>query len=645
VLWQRNEKNHYRALFEAETTKRRYEERYRSTLDGIREGCHIIDFKWRIIYLNATALKYFHRTKEEIINRTVMEIHPEIESIPLFAALKRCMNERASQVVEMQVEVAGGLKEWHRFSIQPDTEGIFILTTDITEQKTAQEEKERLAAAIEQSSDAIVMLDTNRLIQYVNPYFTAISGNIPEEVIGKPLPRSENQNEAFYRIFWDTLESGRIWKGRLINRKKDGTLYTEEATVTPVFNSEGKIINYVSIARDISDRLRLENEKDRLQEQFLQAQKMESVGRLAGGVAHDFNNMLSVISGHAQLALDRIDSANPLYSSIQEIYSASLRSAELTRQLLAFARKQTIDPKVLNLNSTVAGLLSMLQRIIGEDIDLAWVPGHNLWHVKVDPAQIDQILANLAVNARDAIDQHGRITIETENVTIEESYCNAHLECVAGDYVRIALSDSGCGMDKDVLSHIFEPFFTTKEVGKGTGLGLATVYGIVKQNRGFINIYSEPGKGSTFKIYIPRYSGSETMEKPESLTEPIKGGAETILLVEDEVAVLKLAKIMLERQGYTVITATTPKEAIRLAKDHEGEIQLLLVDVVMPEMTGRALSEQLMSLRPGLKRLFMSGYTANVIAHQGVLEEGMFFLQKPFSVRALASKVREALDS
>jgi PAS domain S-box-containing protein len=643
IIWQRREKAHYQAMFEAEAAQRKSEERYRSTLDKIMEGCMIIDFRWRFIFLNATAIKYSQRTKEELLSHTVMELYPGIESTNTGAAYQRCMNERTPELVEADLDFPDGTRRWHEFSIQPIPEGIFVLSTDITDRKLTEEENARLASAIAQSGEAVVIIDNKRIVKWVNPVFEVATGKKREEAIGRPLPITEAQDEVFYRELWNTLESGKTWRGHLLNYKKDGTPYTEEATVSPVFDSANSIVSYVSVARDITGVLKLQQEKEKLQEQFLQAQKMESVGRLAGGVAHDFNNMLSVILGHAQLSLDMLDSRHPLYASLQEINKAALRSAELTRQLLAFARKQTISPKVLSLNNTIGGLLSMLQRIIGEDIDLAWMPGRNLWTVSIDPAQVDQILANLTVNARDAISQQGRITIETNNTVIDESYCATHLESTAGEYVMLAISDNGCGMSKEILDHIFEPFFTTKEVGKGTGLGLATVYGIVRQNGGFINIYSEPGKGSTFKIYFPRYAGPEVAEKVDAKADSPASGNETILLVEDEAAVLRLAKIMLERQGYSVIAATTPGEAIHLAESHSGDIHLLLVDVVMPEMTGRELSELLKASRPALKRLFMSGYTANVIAHQGVLDPGMLFLQKPFSARALAEKVREAL--
>ncbi len=371
---------------------------------------------------------------------------------------------------------------------------------------------------------------------------------------------------------------------------------------------------------------------------------MESVGRLAGGVAHDFNNMLGVILGHADLAMDQIDPAQPLYDDLLEIQKAAQRSADLTRQLLAFARRQTVAPRVLNLNDTVGGMLKMLKRLIGEDIDLAWEPDLRLGLVRIDPSQIDQILANLCVNARDAIVGVGKVTIETKNAVFDDSYCAEHGDFIPGEYVMLAVSDDGCGMDQETLAHIFEPFYTGKEVGQGTGLGLATVYGIVKQNEGFINVYSEPGQGSSFKIYFPRFTGDEEERKPESKKEAPRSLGETLLLVEDEAGILNLGKTMLERLGYTVLTAATPAEAIRQAERHEGEIQLLITDVVMPMMNGRELEQRIRAIQPGIKSLFMSGYTANVIAHQGVLDEGVFFLQKPFSIHDLAAKVREALE-
>ena len=406
--------------------------------------------------------------------------------------------------------------------------------------------------------------------------------------------------------------------------------------------SELQVIN-TQLADEIAEHKQTDEEKGKLQDQLLQSQKMDSVGRLAGGVAHDFNNMLGVIIGHVDLAIDKIDTGQPLLADLTEIRKAAARSADLTRQLLAFTRKQTVVPKVLDLNEAVTNMLKMLQRMIGEDIHLNWLPGLDLWPIKMDPSQIDQILANLCVNARDAIAGVGKVTIETENISFDEDYCADHAGFVPGAYVLLTVSDDGCGMDKETLDKIFEPFFTTKRVGKGTGLGLPTVYGIVKQNDGFIHVYSEPDKGTTFRIYLLRHMGKAEQVRREGPQEPAMRGQETVLVVEDEPALLKLSKLMLENQGYRVLAASTPGEAIRLAGEYTGEIHLLMTDVVMPEMNGRDLAKTLLSLNPYLKCLFASGYTANVIAHHGVLDEVCHFIQKPFSRKDLAAKVREAL--
>jgi CheY-like chemotaxis protein len=339
-----------------------------------------------------------------------------------------------------------------------------------------------------------------------------------------------------------------------------------------------------------------------------------------------------------------VDTTLPLHADLEQIRTAANHAADLTRQLLAFARKQTVAPKVLDLNKTVTSMLKMLQRLIGENIHINWQPDANLWPIKVDPSQIDQILTNLCINARDAISDVGKMTIETGKCSFDEDYCAAYTGFLPGEYVLLAVSDNGCGMDKETLSHLFEPFYTTKDVGKGTGLGLATVYGIVRQNNGIINVYSEPDKGTTFRIYLPRHVGKTGQVQTRGPVEADSRGHETILLVEDDSSILEMTKRMLEKQGYTVLSASTPGAAIRLALERSGEIHLLMTDVVMPEMNGRDLAKNLLSLYPHLKRLFMSGYTADVIAHRGVLDEGVYFIQKPFSIKKLASKVREVLD-
>ncbi len=396
---------------------------------------------------------------------------------------------------------------------------------------------------------------------------------------------------------------------------------------------------------DISDRKRTEREKEKLQAELLQAQKMESVGRLAGGVAHNYNNMLNVITGFTELALERTPPEDPRRGDLEEVLHAARRSADITRQLLAFARRQTIQPVVLDLNAAVESMLKMLRRLIGESIDLTWHPGSALWPVFMDPSQVSQILANLCVNARDAIIDVGKITLETGNVVLDEAYCADHLGFVPGDFVLLAVSDNGRGMDRETLKNAFEPFFTTKKTGEGTGLGLATIYGIVKQNRGFINAYSELGRGSTFKIYLPRHGEAGVHAPPSEDSLVPAGRGETILVVEDEAAIGNLVRTLLEKIGYGVLCANTPHVALDIAANHEGGIDLLITDVVMPEMNGRDLADRVRKLYPDIRVLYMSGYTANVIAHHGILERGVLFMQKPFTNRDLADRVREALSN
>jgi PAS domain S-box-containing protein len=541
--------------------------------------------------------------------------------------------------------VIGGETRWAHFESHPRAleDGDVLWTGilyDITERKRAEEERDRLMTAIEQTGEVIVITDPAGVIEYVNPAFERATGYDRDEAIGRNprILKSGKQGEAFYRELWETITSGRTWQGRTVNKRKDGKLYTEEATISPVFDAAGRIVNYVAVKHDITESLRLA-------EQLQQAQRMESVGRLAGGVAHDFNNMLGVILGYAELAVERVDPSLPLHGDLLEIRKAANRSADLTRQLLAFARQQTVAPRVLDLNETVSGMVKMLKRLIGEDIALVWRPGTDLWPVKVDPSQIDQIMANMCINARDAVADIGTLTIETANVVFDDAYCADHSGFSPGEFALLAVSDTGSGMDEESLAHVFEPFYTTKGVGEGTGLGLSTVYGIVTQNGGFINVYSEPGHGTTFKIYLPRHSGEAEPLPTRGPSRPLARGRETILITEDEPAILAVTTRLLERLGYTVLAAGTPSEAIRLATENPDGTHLLMTDVVMPEMNGRDLAGKLLSLQPDLKRLFMSGYTADIIAHHGVLDEGVHFIQKPFSIEDLAAKVREVLDS
>jgi len=406
---------------------------------------------------------------------------------------------------------------------------------------------------------------------------------------------------------------------------------------SPVFNASGEVTAAVEMVEDITEKLSLES-------QLIQAQKMESIGRLAGGIAHDFNNMLSVILGYGQMILEITQPNSPVHEYAQEIVAAGVRSTNITRQLLAFARKQIISPEVLDLNTIIEDTLKMLRRLIGEDINLVWLPA-SAWPVKIDPSQLEQILANLCVNARDAIDGVGEITIETATKTFDEAYCSEHPGFIPGDFTLLSISDDGCGMDKDVQSKLFEPFFTTKELGQGTGLGLATVYGIVKQSNGFINVYSELGKGTTFKIYLPRHGEQGDKSEEHKVATIPRGQGEIVLVVEDEKSILKLTSKILHNYGYVVVTANSPKEAVNFVKGYRETIDLLITDVIMPEMNGRDLANVLLTIQPNMKCLFMSGYTSTVITNQGVMAEGMHFIQKPFSANDLGIKVHELLKS
>jgi len=471
----------------------------------------------------------------------------------------------------------------------------------------------------------------------------------PEDIVGKTdfdLPWKD-QAPAYQKIDLEVIRSGVPQLDlETTQTALGGKSILIRGSKAPLRTADGKIIGVLGTFEDITEQKRMEQEHEKLQGQLAQAQRIESVGRLAGGVAHDFNNMLQAILGNVYLAITGLPPDSPEHDNLAEIQKAAERSAALTRQLLAFARKQTIEPKVLDLNDMVNGMLKMLGRLIGEHIDLAWRPGVDLWPVRVDPSQIDQILANLCVNARDAIRGSGQVTLETRNVSLDPPAAASLPELAPGDYVLLSVTDNGCGMDAETQAQIFEPFFTTKSDGHGTGLGLATVYGIVKQNGGGIFVESRVGQGTVFRIYLPRH-----LERPEASAEPgaappTQGGTETVLIAEDEPTVLRLCEQSLTRLGYSVLAADTPSRAIQLAQLLTGTpIHLLVTDVIMPGMNGRELAQQLSAMHPKLKVLFMSGYTADVIAHHGALDEGIHFIQKPFTVHNFATKVRAVLDA
>lgn len=529
---------------------------------------------------------------------------------------------------------------WLRYNDQGEITHYQGIMIDVTERKEAEASlcasEEKFRKLFENSPDAIAILSADGLVMDTNRACLEMLGYRKDEIIGTEVVALFADPSD-----WDGLvkeiEEKSVTKNRVSTcRKKDGTLITCLASALALRDETGRIIEIQCITRDIT-------EQQNLEQQFLQAQKMESVGRLAGGVAHDFNNMLSVIMGRAELLLMGLDQVSPIAKGLTEIQETAQRSVDLTRQLLTFARKQAVLPVVLNMNEKVAGVMNMLRRLIGEDIELVWNPGNNLFQIRMDVSQVDQILANLCVNARDAIDGVGKVTIETRNVSIDQAYSSAHIGSTPGEYLLLTVSDNGCGMDKETMSRIFEPFFTTKESGRGTGLGLATVYGIVRQNGGFIHVYSEPGLGTTFRIYLPRHIDTEALDQTEMSAPALLRGDETILIAEDEQGILDITKALLEDLGYTVHTAASAGEAVFLAKTLQEDIHLLITDVIMPEMNGKELSQIIREMKPRIKVLFMSGYTADVIARHGVLDEGVSFLQKPFTVKDLSTKIRAVL--
>jgi PAS domain S-box-containing protein len=623
-----------------------------------------IDLEGRVLTWNISAERIFGWTAAEIIGMP-LPIVPEDKLAEFEVLRRRVLEAGAISDVEVVRRRKDGSLFDARLSASPihdaqgSVVGIMGSVQDITEHKRAEESlrrsEEQYRLLYETMAQGVVYQDTEGRLIHANPAAERMLGLSLEEMLhktsydsdwhliredGSPLAGSEHPAMVAVRS-GKPVEQYAL--GVMNPRTKKHVWISVSAI--PLFQpGDTTPFQVYSTFEDITGRRQAEQEREKLQAQLHQAQKLESVGRLAGGVAHDFNNMLQAILGYAELALHLVRPEDAMHAHLLEIQKAAQRSADLTRQLLAFARRQVISPRVIDLNETVEGMLKMLRRLIGEDIDLAWLPGKHLWPVRMDQSQIDQILANLCVNARDAITGVGKVTIETDNVTFDETYCCDHPGFVAGDYVLLAVSDSGCGMDRETMAYIFEPFFTTKGIGEGTGLGLATVYGIVKQNKGFINVYSEPAQGTTFRIYLPRHDTAARLDTSAAAGELITGGSETILLVEDEQVILHLAETILTRQGYTVLPARTPGEAMRLAAAHAGDIHLLITDVVMPEMNGRELAGSLMTRYPGLRCLFMSGYTANVIAHHGVLDPGVHFIQKPFSIRDITAKVREALD-
>jgi two-component system, cell cycle sensor histidine kinase and response regulator CckA len=550
------------------------------------------------------------------------------------------------EVIQAAIQTAGCQGAAQSNRLEPSPEFAAAIDAHSVERQHVQrqyyepdETLRKLWRSVEQMADALIIMDRFGVMEYVNPAFEALTGYSRDEAIGQSfgILRSEQYADEPYEEMWSTVRAGNVFRGIVTNRKKNGEISIIEKALTPLQDSAGEITHFISTGRDITERRKLESD-------LQQAHKMDAIGRLAGGVAHDFNNLLLVISAYAELMLDSLGETDPLRRNVAEIMGASRRAADLTRQLLAFGRKQMQSLQILDLNTVIGEITGMLPRLIGEDIELVFAPAKNLGKVKADPTQIEQIVMNLAANARDAMPGGGRLSIETARVRVEESYVQRHAIVPPGDYVLLTVTDSGQGIAPEHLAHIFEPFYTTKEAGKGTGLGLATVYGIVKQNGGFVWVYSEPGLGTTFKVYLPQVQGLSCEDPIAMLAEGSARGCETLLLVEDEASVRLASSQFLTRNGYSVLEASNGEEALRVSRAHAGRIDLMITDVVMPKMGGPMLAEWLADERPNMKVLFVSGYAENTVLRHGKIDVTTHFLQKPFSGKMLARKVREVVE-
>jgi PAS domain S-box-containing protein len=628
------------------------EKRYRQLVE-ISPDAIIVQSRGRIVLINTAGMELLGaKNNEQLVRKPILSfIHPDYleavkKQIQCVAKERTAVPFFEQKLIRLDGAEVDAETAINPFSYQ-NKPACQILARDITKRKQVEKELSRLASVVEQSSESIVITGLDGKILYVNPAFEKISGYKLSKVLGKTsrILKSGKQDDKFYKNLWNTISAGKSWTGTFINKQKNGSFYYINAIIFPIKDNSGNIINYAAVQRDITGEKKLEA-------QLYQSQKLEAIGQLTGGIAHDFNNILTVINGYAEIALAKMDYNNPLFSKIEQISKGGQRAGNLVRQLLAFSRKQIIDPKIICINTVIIELDKMLRRLIGEDINLQTKLGEKIHMIKADPGQIEQILINLAVNARDAIHQkenhaeENKIIIETNNVVLDKDFVSEHAGSHIGNHVLISVSDTGSGMNNKTKDKIFEPFFTTKKEGKGTGLGLSTVYGIVKQNNGCIYVYSEPGCGTTFRIYWPCSKEKQLTDDKERETKQIDTtGSETILIVEDDYNVRKFAFTALKLSGYKVYESDNGLHAIEMVKEKNLQIDFLISDVVMPKMGGLQLAEKLKNTFPSIKVLYTSGYTDEYIVQHGELVEGINYLQKPYTVNTLTKKIRTILDN
>ena len=628
----------------SEEIARENEMRYIEFIDSSRDAI-VIHSGGKFVYLNPASLGLLKAGSSEwLIGNSIMTVvHPD--SRELVGRLLERSNEKAisSQPREGKLLRLDGSVAFVEVTSMPiafrGQSAIQTIVKDVTELRVLQEEMHLRMAALNSAGNAIIITDREGYIVWANPAFETLSGYTLEEVAGRnprDLVASGKQRLQFYQDMWDSILAGNVWHGELVNRRKDGSLYDESMTITPVRNDRGEITNFVAVKQDISARKLLE-------EQLLQSQKLEGIGQLAGGVAHDYNNILNVVVGYSDLLKRKLPADDPSRQPLEAILAAARRGADLTRQLLAFARKEIVSPKVLNVNSAIESIMNMLHRIIGENLRLVFIPEEGLWNINIDPTQFDQIVVNLVTNAKDAIDDVGAITIRTFNKKFLNGDVPHGTRLTPGEYVVVEFEDSGRGIDTQIQKRLFEPFFTTKPKGHGTGLGLSTVYGILRQAGGTIEVKSELGKGSKFTVYVPRFAGTIQSIELVSADESLKG-TETVLVVEDQADLLNLTKTFLEECGYNVIIAADPVDAEVISRSYSGEIHLLLTDVIMPKMSGKELSEKLSMRRNGLKTLYMSGYDSNKFGEGMKGGKPGELIQKPFDLTELALRIRQVLS-